>query len=146
MLEAWESGRFRTYPNLPGWAGKYAWSLLLTPGWRDLQQLPLNKVVAAQWSAAVRILLDDLERIPLQRRRVVRYDDLLHDPDAEMRRLCAGLDIIWDRTLGKELPLSSYTVSAPKAEKWRARAGEIEAVLPGLESLMSRAASFAAQK
>lgn len=30
MIDAWNSGRFRTYPNLPGWTGP-AWSLLLTP-------------------------------------------------------------------------------------------------------------------
>ncbi|MBS0384395.1 MAG: sulfotransferase [Proteobacteria bacterium] len=145
MLEAWESGHFRTYPRLPGWTGRHPWSLLLTPGWRDLRDLPLNEIVAAQWGASVRVLLDDLAHIPAERRDIVRYEDLLADPDAEMRRLCGRLGLSWDRTLGKELPLSSYTVSAPKAEKWRARADEIEAVLPNLAGLVERMASFAAQ-
>jgi len=35
MLEAWESGRFVTYPQLPEWEGQ-EWSMLLVPGWRDL--------------------------------------------------------------------------------------------------------------
>src|SRR5258705_10062216 len=40
MLEAWSSGRFETYPELPGWRGP-PWSLLLTPGWRALAGKPL---------------------------------------------------------------------------------------------------------
>ena len=36
MLGAWESGRFVTYPKLPGWEGP-PWSMLLTPGWRELE-------------------------------------------------------------------------------------------------------------
>src|SRR5690606_26806424 len=35
MIEAWQSGRFRTYADLPGWNG-LPWSLLLVPGWRAL--------------------------------------------------------------------------------------------------------------
>jgi hypothetical protein len=31
MIEAWQSGRFRTYPHLPGWTGP-SWSLLLVRG------------------------------------------------------------------------------------------------------------------
>jgi hypothetical protein len=34
MLDAWRSGRFITYSNLPGWTGS-PWSLLLVPGWRE---------------------------------------------------------------------------------------------------------------
>src|SRR5262249_26246236 len=44
MMEAWASGRFRTYPHLPGWAG-YPWSLLLVPGWQRLKGLPLPAIV-----------------------------------------------------------------------------------------------------
>src|SRR4029079_16358829 len=40
MLDAWRSGRFVTYADLPGWGGS-PWSLLLTPGWRELDGLPL---------------------------------------------------------------------------------------------------------
>ena len=49
MIEAWLSGRFRTYPRLPGWNGP-EWSLALTPGWRDLNGKPLHEIVATpQW-------------------------------------------------------------------------------------------------
>jgi hypothetical protein len=142
MMEAWESGRFRTYPNLPGWSGKRPWSLLLTPGWRDLAALPLNELVAAQWAATMQVLLDDLAAAPADRQVVARYDALLADPNAEIRRLCAAMDLEWDRDLG-QLPLSRHTVSAPGEDKWRAREGEIVAVLPGLAELAERAAETA---
>jgi hypothetical protein len=47
MIEAWTSGRFQTYPQLPGWTGP-AWSLLLVPGWRAFIGRPLHEIVAAQ--------------------------------------------------------------------------------------------------
>ncbi|MFT3727976.1 MAG: sulfotransferase [Terricaulis sp.] len=138
MMEAWESGRFRTYPTLPGWTNALPWSLLLTPGWRDLVNLPLNKIVAAQWKAATAALLDDLEQIPADRRTVARYDALVADPDVEIRRLCAATQLEWDRKLGKDLPRSAFTVSDPEAGKWRKREAEVMEVLPDLQPLIDR--------
>lgn len=143
MMEAWESGRFRTYPTLPGWTGKRAWSLLLTPGWKDLGQLPLNEVVAAQWAATTEILLADLEAIPPERWAVARYDALIANPDEEIRRLCAAMDLEWDRKLGDSLPLARHTVSKPEDGKWRVREAEIMSVMPKLEPMLSRAAAAA---
>lgn len=139
MLEAWESGRFRTYPNLPGWEGELTWSLLLTPGWRDLSGLPLNQIVAAQWKAATETMLDDLDAIPADRRFVARYADLIADPGKEVGRLCGELDFEWDRALGSELPVAAHTVSKPREDKWRAREAEIEAVLPRIADVIERA-------
>jgi hypothetical protein len=141
MMEAWESGGFRTYPNLPGWRGELPWSMLLTPGWRDLAGLPLNERVASQWATTTQILLDDLEQIKPERVVTAHYDALLADPAAEVARLCAAVDLDWDRALGKVLPIASHTVSKPRAEKWRAREAEVEAVLPRLQALIRRAAA-----
>lgn len=86
MMEAWETRGFRIYPELPGWTG-LPWSLLLTPGWRDLIGHLLAQIVAAQWETTTRILLDDLERLPSNRRCVARYDALIDEPDRENRRI-----------------------------------------------------------
>jgi hypothetical protein len=40
MMEAWKSGRWVTYPRLRGWQGP-PWSLLLPPGWQQLNGRPL---------------------------------------------------------------------------------------------------------
>lgn len=144
MLEAWESGRFRTYPNLPGWTG-LQWSLLLIPGWRDLVGKPLPEIVAAQWSVTTRMLLDDLEHLPSAQCTAVSYDRFIANPDAEIRKLCARLDLRWDRPLGTTLPKARYTVSAPRSGKWRARESEILPQLAGIAAAASQAEQAAAR-
>jgi LPS sulfotransferase NodH len=144
MLEAWESGRFRTYPNLPGWSG-LPWSLLLTPGWRDLAGRTLPEIVAAQWEATTRILLDDLATVPVGQRCVARYDALVADPASEIARICTAIGFGWDRPLEGGLPLANHTVSAPREDKWRVRESEIAPRLPALSATMERAAAFASR-
>lgn len=63
MIEAWLSGRFRTYPRLPGWTGR-PWSLLLVPGWQQLVGQPLERVIAQQWATTTELLVGDLGRMP----------------------------------------------------------------------------------
>lgn len=142
MIEAWESGRFRTYAKLPDWVG-LPWSLLLVPGWRNLIGRPLREIVAAQWDTATRILLDDLESLPAERCHVARYDALLADPAAEMQRLCMALDLNWDVSIQGALPLSRYTVSIPVTGKWRRHEDLINPMLPGLQGTIERAERFA---
>ena len=142
MLDAWLSGRFRTYPDLPGWSGP-PWSLLLIPGWRELHGLPLADVVVRQWEATTRTLLDDLEAMPAERRRVVRYDQLLADPQGELQKLCASVGLGWDRTVGASLPLARHTLSQPSHDKWRRHEADILARLPGVQATLDRAARFA---
>lgn len=142
MIEAWSSGGFRTYPDLPGWTGP-AWSLLLTPGWRELAGAPLPRIVAQQWSATTRILLDDLEALPKDRWLTLRYEAFIAAPQDEISRLCCALDLDWDRQLSASLPLARHTLTAPSAEKWRAHAGAIEAVFPLLKRDDDRARAVA---
>jgi len=127
MLDAWRSGRFVTYPELEGWTGD-RWSLLLTPGWRELIGKSLPEVVANQWATTTTTLLDDLEAIGSDRWCVTSYSALLADPDTEMQRLCSNLDLEWDRKTGGELPLSATTLDAPQASKWERNAEEMKKV------------------
>jgi hypothetical protein len=143
MLEAWESGRFRTYADLPGWDGP-PWSLLLTPGWQELAGKPLNAIVAAQWEATTRTLLDDIEAMDPERCCVARYDALLREPQQEIGRLCELLGFEWDQPPSRELPRSRHTVSEPDPDKWLRRRAEIEAVLPAIAETMERAERFTA--
>ena len=142
MIEAWNSGRFVTYPELPGWSGP-PWSLLLVPGWRDLAGKPVHEIVAAQWQATTEMLLDDLGALPADRVVVARYDALLADAQAEIARLCAALGFAWDQPLHGALPASQHTLSAPAPDKWRRHESEIESVLPRLAATIARAERFA---
>ncbi len=144
MIDGWQSGRFVMYPGLPGWQG-LPWSFLLTPNWRELSGQPLGEVVAQQWDCTMRILLDDLEALPPERRIAIDYGQFLADPQAQVARLCDWAGYGWDRVLGKELPHSRYTTSSPDPEKWRRHAGEIEPRLRELQATVDRAARMADQ-
>lgn len=144
IIDAWRNGGWITYPQLPGWDGP--WSLLLPPGWQGLKGKPLPEVAAYQWSETNRVILDDLEALPADRRHVVRYDDFVADPARVIRDVAAFADIAFDpalqeRTAG-QLPNSRYTLEAPKPDKWKKNAAEIEPLIPGLEALRARLRAF----
>ena len=143
MIDGWQSGHFRMYSQLPGWTG-LPWSFLLIPGWRELIGQSLDEIVGRQWECATRILLDDLARLPPDHWITADYGRFLADPQAEIIRLCEWSKMGWDRSLGRELPLSRYTISKPDPEKWRRHATVIEVQLEKMRPLADRAALAAA--
>ncbi|HKC03493.1 MAG TPA: sulfotransferase [Sphingomicrobium sp.] len=144
MIEAWSSGRFRTYPKLPGWTG-LPWSLLLVPGWQQLKGLPLPEIAAHQWAITTTTMLDDLAALPRDQVRAIRYADLVAEPDARISALADSIGFDWDRPLGQTLPLSKYTVSQPDPDKWRRLEEHITPVLPIIAEADERARAFADQ-
>lgn len=142
MIEGWQSGRFVTYPNLPGWQG-LPWSFLLVPGWQALSGKPLADVVAAQWEATTRILLDDLQALDPADWISLDHADLLAAPQATARRLADWAGWGWDRELGDTLPMSRSTLTPPDPEKWRKHAAEIEPRLAAMAGAVQRAADAA---
>jgi len=141
MMEAWESGGFRTYPELPGWTG-LPWSLALIPGWRELIGRPLAEIVATQWQTITDILLDDLAALPSERWIAVRYDQFTSDPDTDACSICGAVGYEWDRTLDAGLPLASHTVSVPSNDKWRKREHEVLPQLARMTNTIDRAERF----
>lgn len=144
MIEAWSTGRFRTYPRLPGWTGQ-SWSLLLIPGWRELIGKPLQEVVAAQWATTTKTLIGDLENLPREQIRLIDYDRFIADPQAEMAKLTRSLGLNWDQQLGPTLPPSRFTTSRPAKDKWMRLAPVIEEVFPLVADADERARAFVAQ-
>jgi hypothetical protein len=144
MIDAWMSGHFRTYLQLPGWPHPY-WSLLLTPGWQALAGKPLPEIVAGQWDSAMRVMLGDLEALPAERVATIRFDRFIADPGEEIRRLCERLDIPWDVALSGQLPPSRHTLTAPGPDKWTRHAAAFEPLLPALQDSIARAEAMAAR-
>lgn len=140
MIDAWQSGKFRTYPDLPGWAG-LPWSLLLTPGWRELIGQPLHYIVAHQWVTATRIMLDDLEALDPQAVVKVRYESLLADPRSELDRVCAfcGIAPVPEFDV---LPPSKHTLTLPAVDKWKRHADLIEEIWPIVAEQARRAEEY----
>lgn len=134
MLEAWNSGRFVTYPRLPDWPGT-PWSLLLTPNWRALAGRPLPRIVAHQWAQTADILLADLAALPPENVRALSYADLLAAPQQTVAAVCAAFDLDWDQHLCADLPLSPTVITAPALDKWR----RDEAVIAELSPIVAEA-------
>jgi uncharacterized protein (TIGR03032 family) len=152
IMEAWKSGRFVTYPRLPGWptqrgptVGQHGlpWSLLLIPEWRKLAGQPVVDIAAAQWEAANTTILNDLEQLSPERWCVVTYSDLLARPQEEVQRLCKFVGIGWDQQLGEKLPLSQHTLTPPTPDKWRMNAAVLERVLPRVQPIAARVKEIA---
>jgi hypothetical protein len=145
MMEAWLTGRFRTYPRLPGWTG-HPWSLLLVPGWRDLDGKSLAEVVAHQWSITTDIIISDLAALPPERVHVVDHSEFLAAPQQTITTLTGSLGLHWDRQLGNALPLSKTTVSRPSDDKWMAAAEAIEQVWPIVANADALAKDFLSER
>jgi hypothetical protein len=137
IMEAWKSGGWITYPQLPGWDGP--WSLLLPPGWQALRGRGLAEVAAYQWACTNRTIAQDLAPLPPERRMRLAYADLLADPAAAVQRICAFAGLPFDAHLqartDRSLPLSRYTHTPPDKDKWRKNEAEIAPLLDELAPL-----------
>lgn len=137
MMEAWRSGLFVTYRRLPEWQG-LPWSLLLVDGWRQVNGRPLEEVVAYQWARGMSVLLDDLEALSPSEWISLRHEDLIADPQGQIKSLCTTLGLGWDSII-QQLPNSKVTLTVPGFEKWRRNEEAILRVMPLIEQVQTRA-------
>lgn len=144
IIEAWESDRFVTYRELPGWP-RSDWSLLLTPGWRELAECSLAEIAADQWARSNRQIMDDLKNIDATRWMALSYESLLENTKEQVDRICEFAGVRWDDPLNTKHPLSGHTVSEPAPEKWRTRSDVIEPLLPSAESVVEDAKRLIAE-
>lgn len=117
MMEAWQSGRFVTYPQLTPWQGP-PWSLLLPPGWPAVNGKPLAEICAWQWAAANNAILDALAELPAGDWMPVSYEALCEDSDATLATLCDFIGIAPLSNPSADT-LSRHTLTPPDSNKWR---------------------------
>ncbi|MFE4107060.1 sulfotransferase [Almyronema epifaneia] len=141
LMEAWKSGRFITYKDLPNWTG-YPWSLILPPGWQALNQASLAEIAAFQWQSANQAILTALSTVPSSQWCVVQYETLIAQPQAEVQRLCEFMEIPFDSKLAQvttaTLPHSRFTLTPPDTQKWRQNEAELTPVLPQVRALAAQ--------
>lgn len=141
IMEAWKSGRFVTYKNLPDWSG-LPWSLLLPPEWQTLKQASLAEIAAFQWQSANQSILTALEVLPQSQWCVVKHEDFIAEPRQQVQQLCEFMEIPFDTRLSQvtmtDLPHSRFTVTPPDPQKWRKNEAELAPVLPLVESLSAQ--------
>jgi hypothetical protein len=140
IMEAWRSGNWKTYNGLPGFDGP--WSLILPPGWPAQRGQSLETIAAFQWQVTNDLLLNDLERLPPHRWHSVSYAELIAQPAAAIERLCAFSGIAFrgavQARVAAPLPLSRFTQTPPRADKWRRNEEALIRVLPSVNSTWDR--------
>jgi hypothetical protein len=145
IMEAWRSGNWKTYNGLKGFEGP--WSLLLPPGWEQMNGRPLEEIAAFQWETTNRIVLDDLSKLPAHRWMSLNYEDLIARPRETILRVCEFASIAKDAGLESRLsvplPLSRYTQTPPAPDKWKLNEASIQRVLATVEATWQRLRSLA---
>ena len=150
LLEAWRARpRFVKY-RLPepltglGPLSGDQWSFVLVPGWRELRDAPLQEICARQYVACNEAVLDARGALDTARWIDVAYEDLVADPDKELRRVFAALDVPFAEPAAQyaaDLPgnVTRTSLSAPKSGKWRDQSpDEIERIRPVLAATEAR--------
>ena len=138
IIDAWRSGKFITYRQLPGWQAE-SWSLLLPPGWQNLNGKPVNEIAAFQWRIANQQILDDLSVLSDEDWLSVSYELFLSDPAGTVKRICEFAQLPFGPRMqalaSGQLPNSRYTLTPPDPDKWRKNEKEVMAVLAEAEPL-----------
>lgn len=149
ITEAWEvgleTGRFVTFPKLPGW-DRRGWCFLLPPGWRNLVGKSLTDIARFQWEMSNLTIARDLSELPHDRYTTVSYEKLLTDPQRELSRLLRFADIPDPNQSHANFAskLSVTTLTRPHKDKWRRYAEEIEPMLPALGEVSDAISVFEA--
>ncbi len=145
IIDAWNSGRFVTYPNLVG--RNKPWSLLLPPGWQQYHEAPVEEIAAFQWRSANEAILRELGKLDRSRWTAVSYGQQLDSAERTLARLCHFCDIstsgVVDSLAQGQSRLSRYTVTPPSPDKWHRNAAALGRVLPDLADTIESIKAFA---
>lgn len=138
LMDAWESGRFVTYPSLPGRAS--SWSLLLPPDWQRYHSASLEEIAAFQWKSANRMILRELSKLDRGRWIAVSYGQQVRQTVETIQRVCNFCDVSADNILQSlssgQTQLSRYTLTPPASDKWHRNARALSKVVPHLGETM----------
>jgi uncharacterized protein (TIGR03032 family) len=144
IVEGWQSGRFATYRDLPGWQGP-AWSFLLVPGWRDLIGKPLAEIATEQWIRTAEVMLEDLQRLPAERWCVVDYSSFSAHTEREWERVGGFLELDTSAQMPDSLPQLRHSQKPPQRRQMKEHTKAIDAALPRTTQLAERAKDWVAR-
>lgn len=149
MMDAWESGKFVTYDQLPEWKG-LPWSLLLVDDWRKKNGRALAEIAAFQWAQTNTQILDDLEseifKTTPQSVHCLSYEELLENPFDTLKAVCRFMQIPFGPKMQSYartgFPNSKYSLSQPKADKWLRHQDELQGVKAEYVGVQRRISEF----
>lgn len=120
--------------RLSGRSGTYIWGPRYPGIQEDLKKRSVLEVCAIQWRECVEAALDAFERIPPERHRTIRFEDLVNNPEC-IRDLAGFLGFGDEESIIKQY---SGTVEKSNNYKWRARfsSAELVAIWPIIQKTM----------
>jgi len=99
-----------------------------------------------QWRNANETIMADLASLTAQDWYSVRYEDILRDPAATLKALCAFAEAPFGEkvraTATAPLRWSRYTLSPPEPDKWRKNETAIAQYLPDARTTIDKLAAF----
>jgi hypothetical protein len=138
LIESWERPSLAHAQGTVG-GREIRWMMLAPPGWLSLVDAPIPEKAAFQWAAAAECVLRDLDALAPDRCLQVRYEDLIADPQSVLREILTYAELSPDPGVlaaGAAAHAKGRTsISAPRPDKWRDRASDIEPLLPRLAPL-----------
>ncbi len=145
MMEGWQDPERFTKPALqhlitPG-STVADWAYPAPPAWRAVLRRPLEEICAWSWQRHVESAEDALSALPEERKRLIRYEELVDDPANTARALAQFCDVKWSPQVSgfvADRPLSRTTVSAPDRDKWRRHGKTLQSLLPSIAPVMER--------
>ncbi|TDR16322.1 sulfotransferase family protein [Marinicella litoralis] len=132
LIEAWhlgiKTGRFATYPNLPGWHLP-AWCFLLPAGWRQMIGKSIAEIACFQWQQSNQTIEYELAKLDPNRTHRLDYYDLINNSHTTLCKVIKFINPNHDiSTLSFKLTPSNTTLTRPDPEKWRKYEDEIMAL------------------
>lgn len=125
---AWNSGRFVSEAELPGWWGE-KWSFALIPTWQELIGKPVPEIAARQWASTVDTALDELGKLDQSSWVLASFEALLENPESEIKRITTALGVEWSAKIPEKLPPSPNTINPKGMNKRPVPNGEVLATL-----------------
>ena len=125
----WDRIRESSWKEIPAFYDRVPWLMrklikkplnfwgVRPPGWRDwLSHYSPDEIIALQWSHTIRMAFDHFHELPEPRRLLVRFEDLLEDPQQQMERIgeFAGLE-----DASKLVQTALATVNRKSNVKWK---------------------------
>jgi hypothetical protein len=143
IIDAWDSGKFVTYPKLEG--RDKPWSLLLPEDWQNYSIANIEEIATFQWQSTNQTIIDKLSALDENRYLSINYTELRENTELTIQKISDFCQIeadFLDLNIAKSTQ-SSYTLTAPKEDKWKKNSGKLYTVLLSLRETVKKIKAFA---
>jgi hypothetical protein len=151
LIKGWRHPRdiYRSYYvptdlQIPHYPHRRQWCFALIEGWRDYVAQPIPEIAFEQWWQCTAALKAARNTVAQERWYELYFEDLLEQPEQQLKALCEAIDIGNEPALQKRLTELLATpvnaMSPPGRSKWQTQTPEeISQLLPRIASLAADA-------